>query len=58
MIEEMDDLSQEGVEIVPVLGSNDDDDDDDGKCVTDLKPTSTIIERKPHLDHFTTTELV
>jgi hypothetical protein len=53
MIEEMDDLSQEGVEIIPVLGSNDDDDDDDeGKCVTDLKPTSTIIERNDNVSMF------
>jgi hypothetical protein len=52
MIEEMDDLSQEGVEIVPVLGSNDDDDDDDGKCVTELKPTSTTIERNDNVSMF------
>ena len=28
------------------------DDDDDGKCVTDLKPTSTIIERNDNVSMF------
>lgn len=48
MIEEMDDLSQEGVEIVPVLGSN----NDEGNGVIDLKPTSTIIERNDNVSMF------
>jgi hypothetical protein len=45
MIEEMDDLSQEGIEIVPVHGSN-----DDGKA--DLQPTSTTIERNDNVSMF------
>jgi hypothetical protein len=45
MIEEMDDLSQEGIEIVPVHGTN-----DDGKA--DLKPTSTTIERNDNVAMF------
>ena len=49
MIKELDDLSQEGVEIVPVLGSNDV--NDVWKGVTDLKPTSTI-EKNDYVSMF------